>query len=155
MESLAERIKWVIKTERVFPSYRQWAKATQSLPGHKPVKQSSLDDLVQGNTTNPRRATVEALAAAAGVRPAWLMYNDGAPYGTETEEQSDQYPSRVHVVQSLIAMPAPAEVIRRLRAIRRYKTDPGALAWMRKASELWDDFEREQHDAGATSDNGS
>lgn len=152
---LADRIKWVIDVERVFVSAGAWAKATDDV-----VHRNTINDLKRGESTNPERATLEALSFATRrgrtgkqVSVAWLAHGIGAPYDAAGDGRDLVYPSRGPVLAALEAAGSPSDVIARLRQVTYPRGgDPGPAHWHRKAAEFLDDFERMQDSARVVRD---
>ncbi len=158
MNSLAERILWVLEEEELYPSARQWALATNG-----DVHPNTLNDLKLGKVTNPEHKTLVALADAAGatlaaraakgegenkrLRVAWLQHGEGAAYEFLDTDPPDQYPSRVPVIAGLRAGAIATSIIDRLRAENRWDTDPGIQVFMRLACDFIDEAEREKRRA--------
>lgn len=134
VKTLAERLQQVV-SEGLVKSGRAWAMSAG-------IGQSTLSELMLGKTTNPEHKTMVALADAAGVSVQWLAHGVGSMDAEPADFADDPYPSRAPVLAAL-KLHGDTEALRRLLAVE-YTEDPGFPVWMRKASELCEDVEREK-----------
>ena len=143
MKTLAERIRWVLVHDLV-ENARQWSIAAGLTPQHVHtfLKRAELNA-----AADMERGTVEALATAARVAPAWLLTGEGmAPLkSTLAPEQQvtrdDRYANRASVHAKALATGwyAP-EALRRLLAVRlQSATDLEEDEW----KDMLDGFQRD------------
>lgn len=90
MESLSDRIEWILQNVRR-PDGREWsAKGLSSAAG---LSEGHVTMLRNGRMKSARPDTLEKLAQAAGVRYLWLLSGDGEPFSRSVSNDEPSPPS--------------------------------------------------------------
>lgn len=74
--TLADRLKWIL-ANRSRPSGREWKPTPLSLAAG--LGRNHVAQILSGRVQDPDTATLEAIAATAGVSAAWLVVGTGSP----------------------------------------------------------------------------
>lgn len=125
--TLGERLQYVVDQGWV-KSRTQWSLAAG-------LSKGLVSHIINGISHDPKRGTLLKLARSAEVSAAWLISEVGGPKDSEPAD-FDVYPTRAALVEVLALDLGNRDVIRKLRTVSIYDTDPGVDEWVRLANRL-------------------